>query len=187
MGCRTGARGLRTATANRKIYMRRNIVERPKHVSRRIAFVIAVCIFILGAAIGAGLSSWLGRSVFGSSREVPVYMSAAVENTGSAPGLGFAPILKPALPAVVSITSSRLVKVPPLPFFNNPFFQQFFGGQQPQQQRERGLGSGVIVSPDGYILTNNHVVEKATEIKVSLADKRQFSGKVVGTDPKTDI
>jgi len=114
-------------------------------------------------------------------------MSAAVENTGSAPGLGFAPILKPALPAVVSITSSRLVKVPPLPFFNNPFFQQFFGGQQPQQQRERGLGSGVIVSPDGYILTNNHVVEKATEIKVSLADKRQFSGKVVGTDPKTDI
>ena len=162
-------------------------MERPKHVSRRIAIVIAGCIFILGAAIGTGLSSWLGRSVFGSSREVPVYMSAGVENAGSAPGLGFAPILKPALPAVVSITSSRLVKVPQLPFFNNPFFQQFFGGQLPQQQRERGLGSGVIVSPDGYILTNNHVVEKATEIKVSLADKRQFSGKVVGTDPKTDI
>jgi len=57
----------------------------------------------------------------------------------------------------------------------------------PQQQRERGLGSGVIISPDGYILTNNHVVDKATEIKVLLSDKRQLSGKVIGTDPKTDI
>jgi serine protease Do len=98
--------------------------------------------------------------------------------------------LNPALPAVVSISSSRIVKVPPMPFFNDPFFQQFFGGRvprAPQQERERGLGSGVIVSPDGYVLTNNHVIDKATEIKVMLADKRQFPGKVVGADPKTDI
>jgi serine protease Do len=104
--------------------------------------------------------------------------------------MGFAPVLKPALPTVVSITSSRVVKVPQMPLFNDPFFQQFFGGQAPQaprQQREMGLGSGVIVSPDGYILTNNHVVDKASEIKVMLPDRRQFPGTIVGVDPKTDI
>ena len=78
-----------------------------------------------------------------------------------------------------------------------PFFQQFFGQQfgpdserrSPRQrdQREDSLGSGVIVSPDGYILTNNHVIDGATDVRVTLADKRQLKAKVVGTDPKTDI
>jgi serine protease Do len=102
--------------------------------------------------------------------------------------MGFAPIFTPALPAVVSISSSRVVNTPQTPFFNDPFFQQFFGNQGGQrQQKERGLGSGVIVSSDGYILTNNHVIDKATDIKVKLADKREFTGKVVGADPQTDI
>src|SRR5271157_828925 len=59
--------------------------------------------------------------------------------------------------------------------------------RQPGEQREQGLGSGVIVSPEGYILTNNHVVEEATDVKVTLSDKREFKARVVGTDPKTDI
>lgn len=165
----------------------------PRFVQLRhsVAIVFAVCILIIGAAIGVGLTSWSGHTVFGSSRPVPVYIgetkaAAAVVSAGP----GFAPIIDPVLPAVVSITSSRVVKTPQSPFFNDPFFQQFFGGhapQAPQEQREHGLGSGVIVSPDGYILTNNHVVEKSTDIKVILSDKRQLSGKVIGTDPKTDI
>jgi serine protease Do len=57
----------------------------------------------------------------------------------------------------------------------------------PREQREHSLGSGVIVSEDGYILTNNHVVDKATDIKIALPDKREFKGKVVGNDPKTDV
>lgn len=57
----------------------------------------------------------------------------------------------------------------------------------PREQREHSLGSGVIVTEDGYILTNNHVVDKATDIKVALPDKREFKGKVVGSDPKTDV
>jgi len=167
------------------------VVERSVHLSRAIAIVLSIIIFVIGATIGAKLNSWTGRSVLGSARAVPVYVSKdAAEATGPDAAMGFAPIFKPALPAVVSITSSRIVKVPQMPFFDNPFFQQFFGGQMPrgpQQQRETGLGSGVIISPDGYILTNNHVVEKATDIKVMLLDRRQLSGKVVGTDPKTDI
>jgi serine protease Do len=110
-------------------------------------------------------------------------------------GMGYAAILKPALSAVVNISSSKVVKTPqgvPFEFFNDPFFQQFFGNQfhglrQPREERERSLGSGVIVRPNGYILTNNHVIEGATEIKVFLPDKREFTGKVVGSDKKTDL
>ena len=65
-------------------------------------------------------------------------------------------------------------------------FPQFFGDQD-RESREEGLGSGVIVSPNGYILTNNHVVEGADELKVALADDREFKGKIIGTDPKTDV
>jgi serine protease Do len=75
---------------------------------------------------------------------------------------------------------------------NDPFFRQFFGDSNgyfnvPREQREQGLGSGVIVSPNGYILTNNHVVDGASDIRVTLSDKREFTGHVIGTDPKTDI
>ena len=80
------------------------------------------------------------------------------------------------------------------PFQNDPFFRQFFGDQMPQDNRERtrkeqSLGSGVIVSPDGYILTANHVVSGADEVKVSIADndKKEYTAKVIGTDPQTDV
>ncbi len=166
-------------------------MERFLQIRKPAAVALGVIILIVGGVLGIAASPWAGQTVLGSSHTVPIYISQS--GAGSAAGpksneLGFAPLLKPALPAVVSITSSRVVKVQQSPFFNDPFFQQFFGGQRPpQEQRERGLGSGVIISPDGYILTNNHVVDKATDIKVLLPDKRQFTGKVIGTDPKTDV
>jgi serine protease Do len=156
-----------------------------------IAVVGGICVFVVGIALGMGIANWTGHPILGV-HGIPIYIAQtqAAERATGGNATGFAGVLKPALPAVVSITSSRIVKVPQQPFFNDPFFQQFFGNQArraPQQQREMGLGSGVIVSPEGYILTNNHVIEKATDIKVILQDKRQLPGKVVGSDPKTDI
>ena len=95
-------------------------------------------------------------------------------------------------PAIVHIASTKTVKVQSVPFFNNPLFPDFFGNQfrnfqQPKEQKQSALGSGVIVDKDGYILTNNHVVKGADEIKVMLSDKREFKGKIVGTDQKTDL
>ena len=93
----------------------------------------------------------------------------------------YADIVEPVQKAVVSVYSARTVHqhLPPL-------FRQFFGDQD-RETRQEGLGSGVIVSADGFILTNNHVVEGADELKVSLADDREFKAKVIGADPKTDV
>ncbi|HTZ97242.1 MAG TPA: DegQ family serine endoprotease [Terriglobales bacterium] len=166
--------------------MRRSI-----QIQNSIAIFFGVVILLVGAALGLVVTVLAGRPISGSSHDVPIYVqSKGAAGSPLGNSMGFAAVFRPALPAVVSIASSRMVKVPQSQFFNDPFFQQFFGRQfpqAPQQQRERGLGSGVIVSPDGYILTNNHVIDKATDIKVMLSDKRQFPGKVVGADPKTDI
>ena len=111
--------------------------------------------------------------------------------------ISFAPVVKKVLPSVVTITSSRVVKTG-FPGGDDgipPMFRQFFGDQgdgngqfrMPRQQREQGMGSGVIVSPNGYILTNNHVVDHATTVTVIMPDKHEYNARVVGTDPKTDI
>ena len=107
----------------------------------------------------------------------------------------FAEVAEAARPAVVNISTTSTVTMEDNPFgnmFNDPFFRHFFGDQfgnpgQKRKYKSSALGSGVIVSDDGYILTNNHVVKGADEIKVILYDKREFKGKVVGTDPRTDL
>jgi serine protease Do len=99
-------------------------------------------------------------------------------------------IAQAVLPSIVAIQTTQVVHVQSSPFFSDPFFRQFFGQMlpnAPQTQREHALGSGTIVSPDGYILTNDHVIRHATDIEVVLHDKRQFRGKVVGADPGSDL
>jgi serine protease Do len=157
-------------------------------VRRSVAVLALAIVLLVGGLLGMFAPAFADHALRGGARLVPVPVAQADGHDEN--DLGFSGVFKPALPAVVSIASSRIVKVPQSPFFNDPFFQQFFGGQfprGPQQQRERGLGSGVILSPEGYILTNNHVIDKATEIKVMLPDKREFPGKLVGADSKTDI
>ncbi len=113
-------------------------------------------------------------------------------------GTSFAPVVKKVAPSVVKVTTSTKTKQASMqdsPGFDNPFFRRFFGEgfeqRQPRRQqnlpRQLGEGSGVIVTEDGYILTNNHVVDEADEVKIGLLDGREFTGKVVGKDPKTDI
>jgi serine protease Do len=108
-----------------------------------------------------------------------------VDGGKSSPIASYADIVEPVRRAVVSIKTSKTVHER----MDNPILRQFFGDTPDDDHttKEVGLGSGVIVSPDGYILTNNHVVEGADELKVVLSDDREFPAKVVGADPKTDV
>ena len=115
----------------------------------------------------------------------------AREIPAAAPGpkmTSFSDAARKALPSVVSVFTSKDVKQQRHPLMDDPAFRFFFGEQfGAQTQRITGLGSGVIVSDKGYILTNNHVIEAADEIEVALADTRRARARVVGTDPETDI
>jgi serine protease Do len=152
------------------------------------------------AATALGLALVIGGvtgSVVHSSGEQADFTVAADTRTQVVFDQGFSPVIRKAAPAVVNISSSKVVRVPDgahgEQFLNDPFLRRFFGeefGRQfrvPRERRERSLGSGVIVNANGYILTNSHVVEGATDIKVALSDLREFDGKIVGTDPGTDL
>ena len=103
--------------------------------------------------------------------------------------ISYADAVSKAQPAVVNIATSKLVTERVHPLYEDPVFRRFFGlNQAPRRQRmQQSLGSGVIISPSGYILTNNHVIAEADQIKVGLADGREAEAMVVGSDPETDL
>ena len=155
--------------------------------------------FWAAAIIGAVALLWMGfhqmRIAYsqGYSPATGPLVNSAQVSLLAQENQAYETIAKAVLPAVVNISTTQVIKTNPqqsLPFFNDPFFQQFFGPDfqsAPREQKEHALGSGVIISPNGYIVTNNHVIDKATQITVQLGDKRQFKGTLVATDPKTDI
>jgi serine protease Do len=161
-------------------------------IRRSVAVVSLAAALVIGGALAWTISS-SGHTVLGAGSPVTLRIA------GNAPAgpvnlnEGFSSVLEPLLPAVVNISTSKVVKNQRSenPFSQDPFFRQFFGNPddqpQPREQREHSLGSGVIVNPDGYILTNNHVVDGASDVQVTLSDKRQLKAKIVGTDPRTDI
>ncbi len=107
--------------------------------------------------------------------------------------LSFAPIVREAAPAVVNVYASRTVQSRPAsPFFDDPFFRRFFGGPgqdfgRPRERVQSSLGSGVIVSADGVIVTNNHVIAEADAVRVALSDRREFDAEIVLKDERTDL
>jgi len=154
---------------------------------------------LLAASIGGGLVAALAVATHANA---PVAVTARADTSASAQRINtlsnsFADMIEKASPAVVKISSTRVIKASEQqgggnnPMLSDPFFRQFFGGQggnmRPRDRREGGLGSGVIISNDGYILTNNHVIDKATTLKVELSDGRDFTGKLIGADPQTDV
>jgi len=161
----------------------RNTIQTPTWVA---AAALALALVVGG----------LTGSVVHSGSEEPIYTVAAQTRTQMVFDQGFSPVVKSATPTVVNISSSRIVRSPeggPHGPIDDPFLRRFFGEEfmrqfgVPRERRERSLGSGVIVNSSGYILTNSHVVEGATDVKVSLSDDRELPGQIVGTDPGTDI
>lgn len=128
---------------------------------------------------------WVGRALSGAQRAAsPIEMLEAPANMTPAQG-SYRDAAQRAMPAVVNIYTTKEARQPKSPFMDDPLFKRFFGEQQ--EERQFSLGSGVIMSTEGYVLTNNHVVETADEIEVALADGRKVAAKVVGTDPETDL
>jgi serine protease DegQ len=114
--------------------------------------------------------------------------SPTASSQGTLPIRSHAEAAKRALPAVVHIYTSQQVKASRHPFLSDPMFRHFFGDRFPEDaQRRSGLGSGVIVSANGYVLTNYHVVEGADEIEIAGNDERKYTAKIIGTDPESDL
>jgi Do/DeqQ family serine protease len=149
------------------------------HVDMKMRFVCGL--FFLGAVLVTG-----GKPAWAGTTEVP-------SSTGQIT-LSYAPLVKKTAPAVVNIYTKTVVQERARnPLFSDPFFKQFFGNNfnlqlgQPKTKVKYSLGSGVIIDPSGTIVTNNHVIEGADQIRVVLPDRREFDATVVGADERTDL
>ncbi len=183
-------------------------ISRPKRRNWTLLSILGISVLLIGALAGSAATAkgWFKAS--GADNRVPIYVSSDSKlNEQITLNGGFSSIAKAVTPAVVTITVKSRSRQSQMPFFFDPrdFFDrpdQEEEGTPRRQQRPRtpqgqgqgqgqlrpsGVGSGVIVSPDGYILTNNHVVEGAEKVEVELNDRRQFSAKVIGTDAPSDV
>jgi serine protease Do len=148
-------------------------------------------LFFIIVAVIAGFAAGKRFGIFSEKPTTPPYTyNIQLPPSINGEGTAFSEMVKVISPLVVNISTSKtlLKKDSSSPhFFDGPFKDFFEPFNMPRKWKEQSLGSGVIVSPDGYIITNNHVVEKSDEIKVTLFDKQVYTGKIVGIDPKTDL
>ena len=153
--------------------------------SVKIAGAASLALLLGAGGVGVGLA---GRAVHAGGFEAVHDARPVSANVATS---GYADVVARVAPSIVTVRSERAVKPAALPFDQGqlpPFLREFgFAPRDTRPRREGGLGSGVIVSADGYILTNNHVVNGATKVKVDLTDRRTLDAKVVGTDEPSDL
>jgi Do/DeqQ family serine protease len=149
-------------------------------------WIVAVVMLSIGSIAGG---AFVGSSAMlaGHAPAAAVAAAAPVSEPVQMPTT-FAPVVKSVLPSVVNISSTKVVRTSAEDDELGPFRNLIPGFRMPDRpQRERGEGSGVIISADGYIVTNNHVVDGATEVTVAMSDKREMKARVIGTDSKADV
>lgn len=161
-------------------------------VQNKRTLIFGVTSIMAGIIIGLIIASNFNLISIGHTQET--HISGEAIDILSKTSQAMAEVVAAVKPAVVNISSTKTVKISGVqsPFPDDPFFRRFFGDEfgnfgRPREHKQSGLGSGVIVDKDGYILTNNHVIKDADEIKFKLSDKREFKGRVIGADPKTDL
>ncbi len=163
---------------------------------KRLAITGAIILLITGIILGLTISAKMDIQSITVARDIKprTEISSSSEQFLDNLNNALSEVAEKVKPSVVNISTTKTVTLRDNPlrhFFNDPFFRRFFGedfwGGGQRKYKTSALGSGVIVSEDGYILTNNHVVKDADEIIVRLVDKREFKGKVIGSDPKTDL
>ncbi len=169
--------------------------ENKQRINRFRAILLALLL-----AGGAGAFTWTQVEAKDNAKPASVKLTVNEKPVSRETGItSFAPVVKKVTPSVVQVyvTSNGRNVAQQLPdeLADNPFFRRFFGdefdGNRPRRNmpmpKQRGMGSGVIVTKDGYLLTNNHVVDNADEVKVAMSDGREFNARVVGKDPQSDI
>jgi Do/DeqQ family serine protease len=159
-------------------------------MARRIAvFTFFMTIAFFAGLVVTGRMKGASESAAATAAPPPQPTRGPAVISGGMPDL--TGVAQRAIGSVTNISSTQIVRTPNSPFANDPFFRYFFNDQDDafgyRERRAQSLGSGVIVSPDGYVLTNNHVVEQGVEVTVTMPDQRELRAKVIGADPATDI
>jgi Do/DeqQ family serine protease len=159
-------------------------------MARRITvFVLFMSIAFFAGLVVTGRMRTASESAAAPPQSTAASRTAPVALSGGLPDL--TGVAQRAIASVTNISSTQIVRTPNSPFANDPFFRFFFSDQDDafgyRERRAQSLGSGVIVSSDGYVLTNNHVVDQGVEVTVTMPDKRELRAKIIGVDEATDI
>ena len=174
--------------------MHTNLSEQPFRSARALGRRFAAVAAASAVAVTVTVAAW-GASGSAASTELSPGITAGAEDRIIGNGTdSYAPIVRKVAPAVVTVRSERRAPMTQqrLPFFEDPRFREFFGdrfgeGVPVPQPRQGGLGSGVLVNSEGYILTNHHVIDRADKVKVELSDRRTFDAQIIGSDAPSDL
>lgn len=170
----------------------KNRIKSFKGKEKKISFLstanLLMFMFLLGAILSPFAGTCSPQKTLADSTDNPLHRSPTITKAEALQN-AMREIYKEVNPAVVRIETEQKVSMPQHPFFDDPFFRRFFGEvpEQNRQQTRQGLGSGFVISTDGYIVTNNHVVAKVDKITVSLVNGKSYEAKIVGTDSYSDL